>query len=584
MGVIDEVKQRIDIIEVVSQYATLKKAGRNLTALCPFHQEKNPSFFVYPEQQSWHCFGACNTGGDVFSFIMKKENIDFGEALRLLGQRAGVTIPSRFEPDTKKDEKERLYQVNEAAAWYFNDLLMNSPAAKKARDYLANRGLSQETIAEFQLGYGLNSWEELKKYLLEKGFTQDEILEAGLVVASDDGETHDRFRNRLIFPINDNRGRTTGFGARVLDDSLPKYVNSPQTPVFDKSGTIYAIDRAAPAIRQQNLAVIVEGYMDVITAHQNGFKNVVAAMGTAITERQVSMLKRVNSNITLALDADSAGEEAMLRCVDYENILDAEIRVVVLPEGKDPDDVVKEDSQAWQRLLDEALPVVDYTIDMVCSRLDLTKAGDKSSAVNTLLPIISKIKDNTRQDHYLTRLSSLTGTSYRRLEATLGSIKPARKARQPESREMTRAIKPLVSSRTEEECLALLLQHPELKNIDADLKPDYFESSENREIFTAWRQADAPLSLKDTLDNALWEYYDALVNREILATKLDERYNKYVLRLQEDYLRSLARKRAAASEPEGKAAGLPKEEDIEVTSSLREVFSKKSRRGGEQRR
>ncbi|MBA7653306.1 DNA primase [subsurface metagenome] len=216
MGVIDEVKQRTDIVEVISQYTKLTKAGRTFRGLCPFHSEKRPSFFVYPEQQSWHCFGACNTGGDVFSFIMKKQVIDFGEALRLSAQKAGITIPSRFEPDTGKDERERLYQVNEAAVQYFHNLLLNSPAGEKARSYLASRGLSLETIINFQLGFSLDSWEALKQYLTERGYTEDELLTTGLIIEAEAVKTHDRFRHRLMFPIYDIRGHTTGFGARRI--------------------------------------------------------------------------------------------------------------------------------------------------------------------------------------------------------------------------------------------------------------------------------------------------------------------------------------------------------------------------------
>ncbi|MEE8413946.1 MAG: DNA primase, partial [Dehalococcoidales bacterium] len=411
MSVIDEVKQKLDIVEVIGQYASLKKAGRNLTALCPFHTEKSPSFFVYTEQQSWHCFGACNTGGDVFSFVMKKENMDFGETLRFLAQKAGVTIPSVFEPGAGKDEKEKLYQANEAAALYFHNLMLNSPEAKKARDYLDGRGLSSKTISDFQLGFSLNSWEALKQYLLEKNYTESEILEAGLLVKTEDGKTHDRFRNRLLFPINDSRGRTVGFGARVLDDSLPKYVNSPQTPLFDKSGIIYGLHLAAQTIRKGELAVLVEGYMDVITAHQHGFQNVVAAMGTSITERQISVLKRLTKNIALALDADSAGEEAMLRCVSYENTLETEMKVIILPEGKDPDNVIRTDEGNWQRLVAEAVPVIDYTMNMVSSRLDMNSAIGKSALISSLLPFIAKVRDVTRQAHYISKLSSISETN-----------------------------------------------------------------------------------------------------------------------------------------------------------------------------
>ena len=377
MSAIDEVKQKTDIAEVIGQYATLKKAGKNLTALCPFHSERHPSFFVYPERQSWHCFGACNTGGDVLSFIIKKENMDFGEALRLLADRAGVALPTRPERAGEKEAKDELFKVNEAATLYFNNLLINNPGAAKARAYLESRGFTPQTVSNFQLGFSLDSWEALKKYLTDKGYREEDMLTAGLGVKADDGKTHDRFRGKLMFPIRDSRGRTLGFGARVLDDSLPKYVNSPQSPTFDKSSVLYGLDRAAPAIRKKDMAIVMEGYMDVITAHQNGITNAVASMGTAVTEAQANALKKLSKNLVLALDADAAGEEAMLRGVGYENILNAEIRVVVMPEGQDPDDVIRQSADAWGGLVDKAVPIVDYTFDMVTAKLDLNTARDK---------------------------------------------------------------------------------------------------------------------------------------------------------------------------------------------------------------
>ncbi len=584
MSVIDEVKQKLDIIEVIGQYSTLTKSGRTFRALCPFHSEKNPSFYVYPEQQSWHCFGACSTGGDVFSFVMKKENIDFGEALRLLAQRAGVTVPSRYETDTKRDEKERLYQVNETAAQYFHNLLLNSLAAEKPRNYLSSRGLSRNTISDFQLGYSLNSWEALKQHLLDKGYTEDEILEAGLILAGDDNKTHDRFRNRLMFPISNALGRVTGFGARVLDDSLPKYVNSPQTPVFDKSGTLYGINLASPSIRQQDLAVIVEGYMDVITAHQNDFCNVIASMGTAVTEKQVTTLKKLVRNIVLALDADSAGEEAMLRCVDYENSLDIELKVVILPEEQDPDDVIRKNTEDWQNLLDKALPIVDYTFDTVTFNLDLTTASAKKTLVDRLVPVVIAIQDPIRRAHYVQKLARLAGVAERAVEATLDRMKATPRVRKQKSEPLTHAVQlPSI----EEQCLALLLKHPELRDRDAGILPEYFENSENREIFIAWQKADDLSSLKENLDTTLLEYLENLVNRDILATQLEERYNKYALRLREEYLRGLERKRAVAlileAEVGGTAAELAKleEQGIEPSRQLREIFNQKAGKGRE---
>ena len=584
MSVIEEIKQRIDIVEVVSQYVSLTKAGRTCRGLCPFHSEKHPSFFVYPEQQSWHCFGACNTGGDVFSFIMKKEGIDFGEALRLMAEKTGISLPSRFEPSARSDEKERLYQINEAAAQYFHNSLLNSPAGEKARNYVANRGLSLETISSFQVGFSPSSWEALKQYLTDIGYTKDELLTTGLIIETEAGGTYDRFRNRLMFPILDNKGHVTGFGARALDDSLPKYINSPQTPTFDKSSSIYGINLAAPAIRAQDTAVIVEGYMDVITAHQNGFNNVVAAMGTSVTENQVNILKRLTRNIALALDADTAGEEAMLRCVGYENTLEAEVKVIILPHGKDPDDVIREDAQAWQELVAKALPVIDYTFNMVTAELDLTRAKDKTLTVVKLLPIVAEIKDPVRQAHYLQKLASLVNVTERRLEAELRRTKPGRSRRRGEESKPESASqvpRPLWSSPPEEYCLAILLQHPELKGLSQQPLPEYFQSSENREIFTAWQQVSDLSSLKNKLDTTILEHLDFLVNKSLPANQIEPKYTSCVLRLREEFLRSLATKRGAAlaleAELGGTAAELAKleEQGIEVSIQLGEVFTQK---------
>jgi DNA primase len=589
MSVIEEVKQRIDIVDIVSQYTSLTKSGRTLRGLCPFHSEKTPSFFVYPEQQSWHCFGACSTGGDVFSFVMKKEGIDFGEALRLLGERAGVSIPSRSEPGAGRDEKERLHQTNEAAAWYFHELLLNSPAAEKARDYVANRGLSLETVTGFQMGFSLNSWDALKEYLEERGYNENELLSGGLVTEKEAGGSYDRFRNRLMFPIRDTKGHIIGFGARALDDSLPKYLNSPQTAVFDKSGSLYGIDLAAPAIREQDIAVIVEGFMDAITAHQCGFNNVVASMGTAVTEKQVNTLKRLTRNVVLALDADAAGEEAMLRSVGYENTLGAEVRVIVLPEGKDPDSVIKEDARTWQDLLGKALPIMDYTFNMITAGLDLSTARDKSLAVDRLLPIIAEMKDIVRQGHYLEKLSRLVNVTERNLENVLRRIRPTpagprvKAARQgvPEQ-----ALRSVYSSPLEEYCLALLLQHTELKECSQEPLPEYFENSENREIFTAWQQSDDILSLKGRLDTAIQEHLNSLMNKDLMDNRIEQKYTDCVLRLRERFLRSLEVKRAAAlaleAELGGSAAELAKlkEQGIDTSTQLGEVFTQKSRGAG----
>ena len=581
MSAIDEVKQKTDIVEVIGQYATLKKSGRNLTALCPFHSEKHPSFFVYPEQQSWHCFGACNTGGDVFAFVMKKEGLDFGETLRMLAQRAGVTLPSKMEPGIRKEEKEEYYQVNDAAALYFNNLLLNHPTAEKARNYVEKRGFSPKTVADFQLGFSLDSWEALKQYLKEKGHSEETMLTAGLLIKSEDGRTYDRFRGKLMFPIRDIRGRVTGFGARVLDDSLPKYVNSPQTPTFDKSGTLYGIDRAAPEIRKQDAAIIMEGYMDVVNAHQNGITNAIASMGTAVTETQVNTLKKLSRNLILALDADAAGEEAMLRTVGYENILNAEMRVIVMPEGKDPDDVIREDVNTWQSLVNQAIPLMDYMFEKTTVNLDLTTARDKSHAVERLLPIIAAINDPIRQAHYLQKLAGLVKVDINTIKASLSRMKqPAVRRRAPAAKPatITQAARPLVATSREEYLLAILLQHPELKDGLEGLSPEYFESSENREIFNAWREVGDATSLKEKLDPAIHEHLDVIINKKLPESRnnIEQKLIDSIMRLKEKYLKNIAARKAESGEADIDPARL--EEDIKISAQLKELDARRGKK------
>ena len=576
MSTVDEVKQKLDIVEVIGQYVKLTKAGRNFKAVCPFHNEKTASFYVFPERQSWHCFGACSTGGDVFTFVMKKEGLDFGETLRLLADKVGVSLPSHIEPGPRKDEKEKLFQANEAAAQYYHNLLVNSPAGEKAKNYLLGRGLTIKTINDFQLGISPNAWEMLMMYLLEKGFSESELLDAGLILKTEEGKIHDRFHNRLMFPIRDNRGRTTGFSGRVLDDSLPKYMNSPQTAIFDKSGTIYGIDMAASAIRSKDMVVIVEGYMDVIVAHQYGFNNVVASMGTAITEKHIAILKKLTKNIALALDPDAAGEEAMLRCVEYENSLNNEIKVIILPAGKDPDEVIKEDSKLWQAAVEKAVPVIDYTIDMTVSRRDMSTASAKSQVANNLLAIIAKVSDDIRRDHYLTKLSKLAGISYNKLEGVLKvNLKPKLQKRGVET--TSPSLLTTTASPREEYCLALLLQHPELKNQDEGLQPDYFQSIVNREIYCACLEADDAITLKEVLEPAVREKLDELLALPQPANRINSRYHDSVLRLKKDFLQNqqLIREEIfnIVSQSEGKGADIErlKQEGLELNNQLHVV-------------
>ncbi len=436
MSVIDEIKERLDIVEVISTYVPLSKAGRNYKGLCPFHTEKTPSFFVFPETQSWHCFGACSTGGDVFSFVMKRENLDFGEALSFLAARAGVELKPREPGQEAEDSRlERLRAIVADAAIYYHYLLGKSSEAALARSYLEQRGLKPETWELWQLGYALDSWDALRDRLSSKGYRFEEIEAAGLIVRreTDAGISYyDRFRGRLMIPIRDVQGRVIGFGARILREDpahpAPKYINSPQTPLFDKSSILYGLDMARQAIREANLAVIVEGYMDVLMSHQVGVRNVVAGMGTALTEAQIRLLKRYTSNITLALDPDVAGDQATLRgletarrslarewepvisptgLVRQESRLKARLHIALLPDGLDPDELAYRDVARWRQVIAEAKPVVDFYLGVVAREEDLSSAHGKASAVARLAPLIREVANPVEREHYIQALARL---------------------------------------------------------------------------------------------------------------------------------------------------------------------------------
>jgi DNA primase len=593
MGVIDEIKQKIDIAEIIGQYVQLTRSGRTLRAPCPFHSEKKPSFFVYPEQQTWHCFGACNTGGDVFSFIMKKEGLDFADALRLLAEKSGVVIPSPVKAEAEDKAREKVISANLAASQYYHNLLINTQAGARALNYLKGRGLADNTITAFQLGYSLPAWESLKSYLAEKGFGEVDLLEAGLVIRSEDSErTHDRFRDHIMFPIMDERGRVNGFGARVMEPAeknQPKYINSPQTRVFDKSGSLYGIHLARAAIRQEDQAVLVEGYMDVIVAHQYGLSNVIAPMGVAITERQIGQIKKMTRNIVLALDPDKAGEDAAMRCVGYENSLDTEVKVITLPDGKDPDEVIKEDAESWRSLVKKAFPVIDYTIGLVTAKLDMKSTQGKTEAVNRLLPIIAGVAAGTRQNHYLTKLALAIGIDVQKLEPMLGRIKPDRKARETKSQAVQKATRSLSSNPLEEYALAILLQRPEFKPKSAGLQAEYFENSENRVIFEKWQQSDNPAGIKDSLDPVIREHVDTLSARNLPGEDIESRYTDCVLRLRERYLRSLKRRQeetlsleAESGTRESVLARL-QEQGTQVDEELKKIFNMRAKAGKEEK-
>lgn len=536
MNSADEVKQRLDIASVISDHVQLTKAGRNFRGLCPFHTEKTPSFFVFPERQSWRCFG-CNAGGDAISFVMKKEGFDFGEALKTLADRAGVTLPEKKTRSPEDTLSPRLYQINENAAQYFHDLLLNSPAAEAARKYVESRQLSPETVKEFRLGFSMDSWESLKQHLKKQGHREADLVAAGLAIAKED-RTYDRFRGRLMFPICDAKGRVLGFGARALDDSMPKYLNSSESPIFSKGKVLYGVDRARGAIHEHNKVVIVEGYMDALTAHQHGFRNVIASMGTALTENQIAILKALTTHICLSLDADAAGNAATLRGIEVcrnslttsdnrahavhgwlgkSTELSAQIDIISLPEKQDPDEVIRRSPEEWQALVDVAQPLLDYLFAATAKEFDLSRPEGKSQLAERLLPLIAQMNDSAVRENYLTKLSKLTGIGEKILVAKIPDLLYTK--RKPSKGKQKQIEIPPSTLRTgdqlEEHCLSLLLQYPGLRNTAKNLSADRFERSENRELFDAVCTAQGNDDIRGKLDAALHEHLEAITDKQM---------------------------------------------------------------------
>ena len=492
MSVIDEIKDRIDIVDLVSESVELRRAGRNYTGFCPFHHNVNtPSFVVFPDTQTWKCFGECDDGGDVFSFVMKKEGWEFSEALKLLSERAGVQLqPLTPQAQEEKEAGERIRSLLEEAVSFYRYQLQETPAGQVAREYLQKRNLNQETGDAFRLGYAPHSWEASLTHFQKQGFSMQEIRDAGLVSEKDEGGVYDRFRHRLMIPIRDRTGKMAGFGARALDpDDVPKYLNSPQTAIFDKSRLLFGLDEARKAIRDQDQVVIVEGYMGVIGPYQHGFRNIVAQMGTALNEYQLRVLKKYTDKFIIAMDSDAAGQKATLRglqiarealdrkpdvvfdargLLHHEHRLNADIRVLTLPQGMDPDDVTNQDPDLWRSLIEDARPVVVHVMDALAKDQDLDDPKVKSAIATQVFPLIDDLPNAIERDAYTQRLSRMLEIN----ENTLLRFRPERKRQRPAR--MTRRGTPPVGGAPdsrkisrdgemhEKHCVGILLREPEL--------------------------------------------------------------------------------------------------------------------------
>lgn len=419
---VSEIKRRLNIIDIIQEYTPLKKVGTNWRCRCPFHQEKTPSFMVSEDKQIWHCFG-CGEGGDMFEFVKKMEGIEFAEALRILASKAHVTL-QHVDPQSSS-KKVRYFDILKKASEYYHQQLLTHPAAKSVRDYAKQRGLTLETVEDFQLGYALESWEGVRKFLLLQNFSDQEIFEVGLTIKSDKGRGfYDRFRDRFMFPIHDVHGNVIGFGGRILknDKTSAKYINSPETPVYHKSNVLYNIHRAKQSIRTEKYALVMEGYMDVITAYQAGIKNVVAASGTALTQVHVRLLKRYCQKLYFSFDMDDAGKQAAKRAITPALAEGMAVHVVV-SDGKDPDESIRKDKSAFMQALTDAPIFMDYYVRLQEKIFDLQTAEGKKQFVQDVLPVIAKLSDIVEQTHYVQQVAQRVQVDEKLLLQKLPSLR-----------------------------------------------------------------------------------------------------------------------------------------------------------------
>ena len=591
MTLLDDVKARLNIVDVVSNYVPLTQSGQVFKARCPFHTERTPSFVVNPERGSWHCFGACSEGGDAIGFVMKAENQSFSEALRTLAVRVGVPLPS----PRQQAQMDPLLRANEEAMRFFQRRLQSEDGAE-ALAYLQDRGVAAETAADFGLGLSPDGFEELKVHLEGQGFTEEQLQRAGLVSRPQQGVSRDLFHGRLMFPIRDAEGRAVGFGGRSLDGSQPKYLNTPQTTIFDKSSLLWGLDAARDSIKLRGEGVVVEGYMDALMAHQHGYTNVVASMGTALTSRQVAALRGLADSFVLALDPDAAGQEATMRSLktSWRDVPD--VRIALLPEGKDPDELIREAPQRWPEVLEAAEPRIDFGFRVMAPRFNLDIADGRRALTEELGGWILSAEE-ADQDRYLEKLEQLIGVSRHTLEQALQRQRRALLDGPPTApgrmAARTAPVGGVVEAPTgvferddplEAYSLALLMRDPGLRDAADGLRAEFFRQSENREVFQKWAECSTMEELKEDLDALLQEHLESLLSREIPTMDYKQRTEslaQMIRRLEERQLRE-QRSQLGASFAQATAEGrdtTPEEEELHRQDErLRELFSARVRR------
>jgi len=462
MDQIEQVRQKVDIVELISSHVPLKKAGRNFKGLCPFHEEKTASFMVSPERQIWKCFG-CGEGGDVYGFLMKMEGMEFGEALRTLADRVGVKLKS-YRPSQEQQMRDRLLEINHLASEYYHYLLMKHKLGKKALQYLMKRGIQKASMRTFKLGYSPNEWEGLLTYLVKKkGYKVGELEMAGLVIKSSGQRRryYDRFRNRVMFSLFDHRGRVVGLAGRVFEKEgkEAKYMNTPETSLYHKSEVLYGLEITRKQIKKANKAVVVEGELDAISSYQAGVKNVVGIKGSALTEGQVELLKRFCENIALALDADVAGDAAARRGIELAEKAGLSVRVIELKHGKDPDECAQKSARLWKDSVKEAVPVYDFYITSAVERFGVKTPEGKRKVSDEAVEVLGRISNQVIKAHYVKKLAGVLGVSEEAVAAEVEKVEKRRRVEvSPVKRVEDKQIEKTRQERLSEYALALVLQ------------------------------------------------------------------------------------------------------------------------------
>jgi DNA primase len=591
MGDIDEVKSRIDIIDFIGSHVKLSKAGRNFKGLCPFHSEKSPSFMVSPDRQVFHCFG-CGKGGSAIDFLMELEHLEFSEALIELAEKVGVTLEHKASTTESGKLKEQIYSVNHLASEYFQYVLLTHALGKNAREYLKNRGVTEKIIKTFGIGYSPNSWDGVLSFLRKKGYDEKLLETAGLVVKSDRGGWYDRFRGRVMFTLKDHRGNVAGFSGRILNEpdnkddppssassrtsvgqAQPKYINTNETPVYNKSSILYALDITKDAISKAGEVVIMEGEFDVISSYQAGISNVVAIKGSALTEGHVHLLKRYTERVILCLDSDFAGDKASRRGIEIAEKAGLDIRVAQVVDGKDPDDVARSEPHFLKKAISDALPIYDYIMVSVLKRHDLSSAFGKKKASEEILPFFIRIENPIVLGHYIKKASELLGISESAISDGLRQM--ARKVMAPAgaSKEQDMSQK---QSRGRDEMveiyvLALLFQGKTLElyeELSEILSPDdftnpaakrvlvslnsYLETQKNQPFFLKDFFETLPSELMPTVDEALLYDTSSFADNDELSArewmKSLRQLRLLVLRRKIRYLNTTIQKRSHETE------------------------------------